>query len=413
MNVEIIGGKYLRGHINVSGAKNAAIPLVCASLLAKGKVLLRNVPRISDISDLCNIIRKLDCKVSFKGHTLLIDNTNLKYRPLLFEECHRIRGSYYLIGVFLTLFSKCEIVLPGGCKIGSRPIDIHLKVFNDLGFAYQIEDGILYIHKIKALEEAEIELKNKSVGASMNAIFASLGLTKVTISNLLLEPEGLDVVLFLQELGYSLEIENEKVTYQKTPLEFKLTKHTIIPDRIETMTYVIVGLMTGDVVIKKTDTSMLELPLQIIKESGFQIEYTDNEIHAVKSTGNPFSIITEPYPGFPTDLQPVFGVLAIHTKGKTTIEERLFENRMHIYYDLIDSGVECHVSNNKVVIEGTTEITSKNYKAFDLRHGAALVILALLNHFKSTISNFEYVLRGYDDIVGKLKSLGACISSNE
>lgn len=310
---------------------------------------------------------------------------------------------------FLTLFSKCEILLPGGCKIGSRPIDIHLKAFEDLGFAYSITDGILYIHKIKALDEANITLKNKSVGATINAILASMGLKKVHIDNLLLEPEGMDVIAFLKELGYPIEVLDNAISYEYKDLDFKLTKHTIIPDRIEAMTYVVLGLLTGDITVKKIDSSLLELPLKILKKSGFSVDVKDNEIHANKSIGKAFHIKTAPYPGFPTDLQPLFGVLAIHTEGTTEIEETLFENRMHIYYDLIDSGIPCHVTNNKVFIEGTTQIISKDYKAYDLRHGAALIILALLDHAISTISNFEYVLRGYDDFLGKLRSLGANI----
>ncbi len=190
MDVKVSGNAAIKGHITCSGAKNASIPLLCASLLAKGKVLFRNVPRISDIFDLCEIIRRLDCKVVFKGHTMLIDNTNLKYKPLLFEECKKIRGSYYLIGVFLTLFSKCEILLPGGCKIGSRPIDIHLQAFTDLGFEYTIVGDVLTVYKTRALEEVSITLKKKSVGASINAMLAGLSLEYFEIKNALFEPEG-------------------------------------------------------------------------------------------------------------------------------------------------------------------------------------------------------------------------------
>ncbi len=409
MDVKIVGGKSLKGTITVSGAKNASIPIVCASLLAKGKVLLHNVPRISDIFDLIEIIKRLQCKVVFKGHTMLIDNTNLTYQPLLFEECQRIRGSYYLIGVFLTLFSKCEIILPGGCKIGSRPIDIHLQAFQDLGFDYSISDGVLYTHKIKSLEEAHITLKNKSVGASINAMFASLGLKRVTIDNLLLEPEGEDVLLFLNQLGYPVEYVGGVFHYQYQNLEFKLTKHMIIPDRIEAMTYVVLGLLTGNILVKKVKPDTLKIPLQILLDSGFDITVSTNEIRAKKSIGKPFQIRTDIYPAFPTDLQSIFGVLAVQTNGTSEIEETVFENRMHIYYDLIDSGIHCHVSNNRARVEGSNTILSKNYKAYDLRQGAALVLLSLMSDGTSQISNFEYILRGYEDILSKLKSIGATI----
>lgn len=409
MNVKVAGGVNLKGNVAVSGSKNAAIPIICASLLAKGKVLLRNVPRISDIFDLCKIIEKLDCKVVFKGHSMLIDNTNLKYKPLLFEECQRIRGSYYLIGVFLTIFSKCEIYLPGGCKIGSRPIDIHLQAFNDLGFEYTINNNILALHKTKALDFVELTMKNKSVGASINALFAGLGFKSFSMSNGLFEPEGIDVIKFLQEIGYKIGLDSQKLTFKQSHLEFKLIKHNIIPDRIETMTYVIMGLLTGEITVKKTNTKILAYPLQVLKNAGYNLVFTDYEIIAKKSYGEPINVKTGIYPGLPTDLQPLFGVLFLNTKGKSQIEETVFENRMHIYYDLIDSGVECHCLNNLAIVEGKRDIQSKNYKAYDLRQGAALLILAMLGNEASIISNFDYVLRGYDDIFSKIKKLGANI----
>lgn len=409
MNVKVTGGAYLKGNVVVSGAKNAAIPLLCASLLAKGKVLFRNVPHISDIYDLLEIIKKLNCRVVFKGHTLLIDNTNLTYCPLLFEECGKMRGSYYLIGVFLTLFAKCEIMLPGGCKIGHRPIDIHLQAFQDLGYDYTIEEGILYIRRVRSLDEASIYLKNKSVGATINALFASLGLEQVTIQNALIEPEGADVIQFLNQIGYEIKRDKEMLLYHKKALEFKFIKHTIIPDRMEAMTYAILGLLTGNITVKKVNTEDLKLPLKILEDSGFDIHYTNTEIQTKKSIGKGFEITTDVYPGFPTDLQPLFGVLSIHTEGKTVITETVFENRMHIYYDLLDSGVECFIKDNRAVIEGTNKLISKNYKAYDLRHGAALVLLALLDEEESLISNFDYILRGYDNILSKLKALGATI----
>lgn len=410
MDIKVSGNAAIKGHITCSGAKNASIPLLCASLLAKGKVLFRNVPRISDIFDLCDIIRRLDCKVVFKGHTMLIDNTNLKYKPLLFDECKKIRGSYYLIGVFLTLFSKCEILLPGGCKIGSRPIDIHLQAFSDLGFDYTIVGDVLTVYKTRALEEASITLTKKSVGASINAMLAGLSLEHYVIQNILFEPEGLDVILFLKKLGYKLNYSNDVVEFNRGSLDFKLTKHTILPDRIEAFTYVILGLLAGDVTVKRVNTKDLEYPLQILQEAGYTLNYTETEIRAKKSFGKEIKVKTDIYPGFPTDLQSLFGVLMTHTQGKSEIEETVFENRMHIYYDLMDSGVDCLVNNNVAIVEGTTSLISKNYKAYDLRHGAALLILALLGDKESVISNFEYVLRGYDDIITKVKSLGGRIS---
>lgn len=409
MEIKVSGESYLKGSITCSGAKNAAIPLLCASLLAKGKVLLRNVPRISDIFDVCQMIRNLNCKVVFKGHTMLIDNTNLKYKPLFFEECKRIRGSYYFIGVFLTLFSKCEIWLPGGCKIGSRPIDIHLQAFEDFGFKYTIEKNVLTIYKTKATDSAHIVLKNKSVGATINAILAGLSFESYSIENALLEPEGLDVVSLLQKIGYEVTISNGMVHYRKTPLEFKLVKHTVIPDRMEAMTYAVLGLLKGDIQVRKANTKDLAYPLELLKEAGYAVEYTETEIHTKKSYGKAMSVKTDVYPNFPTDLQSVFGVLFVNTIGESKMEETIFENRMQIYHDLKKSGVNCKIEGNTAFVKGTTKISSQNYEACDLRHGAALVLLSLLGDGESIIHNFDYVLRGYDDIINKMRSLGGKI----
>ncbi|MDE7384769.1 MAG: UDP-N-acetylglucosamine 1-carboxyvinyltransferase [Anaeroplasmataceae bacterium] len=410
MDIKVSSGSIIKGNVVCSGAKNAVIPLLCASLLSKGKVMLRNVPRISDVFDICNILRYLDCKVIFKGHTMLIDNTNLKYKPLLIEECKKIRGSYYFIGVFLALFSKCEILLPGGCKIGSRPIDVHLQAFEDLGFKYIIEDDILTIFKTKVNEEASLVLTKKSVGASINTIFAGLRLNHYEIKNGLYEPEGLDVIYFLQKLGYRLTLKDEVIQYEKSKLDFKLIKHTVIPDRMEAMTYAVLGLLKGEVTVKRVNTKDLEFPLRILKDAGYQISYTESEIYAKKSYGKEIEIKTDIYPGFPTDLQSIFGVLAINTIGKSRIEETVFEKRMQIYYDLKDSGVDCKITGNKAEITGTNKIHSKNYSACDLRHGAALLLLALVGDEEAIISNFDYVLRGYDDIVNRVKALGGKIT---
>lgn len=410
MDIKVSGGSFLKGNVNCSGAKNAAIPLLCASLLAKGKVLFRNVPRISDVYDICQIMRYLDCKVIVKGHTMLIDNTNLKYKPLLLDECKRIRGSYYFIGVFLALFSKCEICLPGGCKIGTRPMDVHLQAFTDLGFKYKIENEILTIYKISTNDEANIHLIKKSVGASINAILAGLSLSGYTIKNGLFEPEGEDVIRFLNKIGYDISYKEGIVQYTKSNLEFKLIKHTVIPDRIETMTYAVLGLLKGDVTVKRAHTEDLSVPLELLKEAGYQLEYSDTEIHAKKSFGKEMDITTGTYPSFPTDLQSVFGVLFINTLGTSKMKETIFEKRMQIYYDLQSSGVECSIFDNEAAVVGTSKLLPQKYQAFDLRHGAALLLLALTCDGESTISNFEYVLRGYDDIINKIKSLGGKIS---
>lgn len=409
MDIKVAGGAKLKGTVITSGSKNAAIPILCASLLAKGKVLLKNVPRISDIDNLIEIIKKLNCQVVFKGHTVLIDNTFLTYKPLLFDECKKIRGSYYLIGVFLTLFAKCEILMPGGCQIGNRPIDLHLKAFSDLGYDYHIENDVLSISKKQAMISKALRIEKKSVGASINALLGGLSLDEFEIENGLFEPEGIDLINFLNKLGFNITHSDNMLIYMRKERDFKLVKHTIIPDRIEAMTYAVMGLLCGDLTIKKVDTKALKYPLEILVSSGFKLKYTDNEIVVSNSYGKALNVKTDVYPLFPTDLQPLFGVLCVNTRGQSIVEETVFENRMHIYHDLINSGINCKVEKNTAIIEGGKNVISQDYKAYDLRHGAALLILALIGNKSSTISNFEYVFRGYDDIIKKIVALGADI----
>lgn len=405
-SIQIVGNKFLKGTVRIGGSKNAAIPLICGSLLAKGKVLLRNVPRINDVFDLINILKNLDCNVKFKGHMLLIDNSKLKYKPLFFEECSKIRGSYYLIGVFLTLFSKCEIVLPGGCKIGKRPIDLHLKAFEELGYAYEIVEDKLYLTKRKDVKETKIIFEKKSVGASINALFAGLSLDKVVIENVLYEPEGLDVIKFLQEIGYDLQLDEDKLIYNKGKLEFRFVKHYIIPDRIEAMTYTILGLLTGKMIIQNVNLKDIELPLKMLKDAGYDIIYNDCEIKALKSLGGPLNIKTDIYPGFPTDLQSIFGVLSAFSLGESIIEETIFENRFQIYQDLAKLNSNVKINKNVVNVIGTDNLQSGEFNVCDLRHGAAVILLSLKLNGKSIIHNYELVERGYEDFIKNIIHFG-------
>lgn len=407
-SILIKGNQYLNGTIKISGSKNAAIPIICSALLAKGKVLLKNVARITDVYDLVTILRYLDCKIVFKGHSLYIDNTHLKYKPLLLPECRKIRGSYYFIGVFLTLFSKCEILLPGGCEIGSRPIDIHLAAFKDLGYVYFIEKDILKINIQTKIDNPNLTLKHKSVGATLNALFASLSCESFKISNYLLEPEGMDVLRFLNKIGYRIEMENE-LNYKKTRLEYKNLKYKIIPDRIETFTYIVIGLLNGNLKIKNTNPNDLIYPIEILKKSGYIININNDEITVNKSLGKAFSITTTNYPGFPTDMQPLLGVLALFSIGTTNIKETIFEKRFNLYNDLKSMNVDIEINKNEVKFCGISRLESTKMLVKDLRHGAALIALGLKMDGVSQINNFEIIERGYEDIIGKLISVNAKI----
>lgn len=408
MEIKVYGNSKIRGKVNISGSKNAALPIICASVLNKGKVILKNVPRISDVFDMCNILRYLDCKVKFKRNTLIIISNKINYKPLLFEECQKIRASYYFIGVFLFLFKKCEILLPGGCNIGSRPIDYHLKAFQDMGYKYIINNNILYIYGEGNKCVFDIELASKSVGTTMNTLLAGLSFKQGCIRKSLVEPECEDLIKFLNILGFNVKFDLDCVNVGERNKLVLFAKHKIIPDRIETMTYTVLGLLCGNLLIKKCNPKHLLSPLNILAKAGYRIDFKQECLHVYKSVGNQINLKTEVYPGFPTDLQPIFGVLASQTRESSFIEETIFENRMQIYNDLIASGVNCVIENNLVKIYPNT-IKSKKYMAYDLRQGAAVLLLSLIGDDISIISNFELVLRGYEDIINKLRKIGITI----
>lgn len=408
MNIKVHSNRNLKGKVNISGSKNAAMPIICASILSKDKVTLRNVPRISDIFNLCKILEYVDCKVKFKNNILIIDSSNIHYKPLLIEECRKLRASYYFIGVFLSLFNKCEILLPGGCNIGERPIDYHLDAFKQMGYEYVIENDALSIIKNKNINYIDVFVKNKSVGASINTLLASTHFNEGIISNLLIEPECENLISFLKVLGYNYQTFNDKVIISKKVLKNKKINFKVIPDRIETMTFTVLGLLCGDLIIQKCNPNHLLTPLNILLRTGYKIKVQKDCLHVYKSVGNQIKIKTEVYPGFPTDLQPIFGVLGSQTIDKSYIEETIFENRLQIYKDLIESGIKCNIVDNNVVIS-PGKVHSKDYNIYDLRHGAALIILAAIGDGDSYLCDFDYVLRGYEDIIKKLNKIGLII----
>lgn len=408
MDIKIHGNKNVKGVVNISGSKNSCLAILCASALTKGKVELFNVPKISDIYDMASILKYVNCKVKFKRNKLIIDSSNITYKPLILELCQRFRASYYFIGVFLTLFNKCEISLPGGCNIGKRPIDFHIDGFTKMGFKCEIKENVLCVTKDTKNTSYDVTLTNKSVGTTINILLGSLSFKQGFIRNSLVEPECEDLIIFLNKIGYNILLNKDVIITNTGNTVLKSIKHSIIPDRIETMTYTVLGLLCGKILVKNCNPKHLLIPLNILLDAGYDIKIQNDCLHVNKSVGNQINIKTDVYPGFPTDLQPIFGVLISQTKIGGTVEETIFENRLQIYKDLISIGVLCQIENNLVNIN-PGEVNSFVLKAVDLRQGAALIILALLGKDESTINNFEYVLRGYDKLFKKLKKIGVRI----
>ncbi|MBE6136930.1 MAG: UDP-N-acetylglucosamine 1-carboxyvinyltransferase [Erysipelotrichaceae bacterium] len=396
----------IKGTVKINGSKNAAIPILCTSILTKGRIIFSNIPKITDIKIIIKILRYLNCKVRWRFNKLIVDSSKIEYKSLVIEECEKLRGSYYFIPVFLYLFDKCDILLPGGCSIGSRPIDAHIEAFEALGFKCMLKDNHLWIRREKAINEASITMSKKSVGASINAILASLKCRYVILDELVLEPEALDVIAFLKEIGFDLDALSHKVVFRgfKGRVD-EVVKYKIIPDRIEAMTYIVMGLLCGDVKIKGANADHFKYPLELLLKAKYNIRFKRNYIRAIKSRGNCFDIKTETYPLFPTDMQPLFGVLMAYGKGSSVIEEDIFENRMQIYKDLNSLGFNVNLIGNKAYIIGSLINEPINHEAKDLRHCAALLILLIKNG--GLLSNIDLIKRGYNSIFYNIRNLGA------
>ena len=391
--------------MNISGSKNAAIPIICTSIIRRGKVVLKNTPRISDIFILLKIIKELNCKVIFLRNTLIIDSTNVKYKSLNNENVKKIRGSYYLIGPLLYLFGKCEIALQGGCSIGERPIDAHIDMLKSFGNQVEIINNVLCVVRAKEIKDITYTMIKKSVGASINAIICSSLMQKSVLLDLVVEPETIDELGFMKSLGYEIIFNKQECVIYNKIYDNRKIRYQVIPDRIEAMTFIILGLLTGNIKICKSNIDHYRLPLNLLINAGYNIKIKKDKVIAKKSRGKGFDIETNVYPNFPTDMQPLFGLLLSLAKGKSQITENIFENRMQIYDDLVSSKACINIVDNKAYIIGVDALEYNNYISKDLRHSAAVVLLVLT--FGGVVDNLDVLNRGYECFFYKIRQLRA------
>lgn len=412
----IIEGKNgLTGTIKISGAKNSAVALIPASILCDGPVTINNVPNISDIDALNDILKFLNAKIERKSGTIKIDASNITNAEIPEEISKKLRASYYFMSAILGKYKKVEMYFPGGCNIGKRPIDQTLKAFEALG-ATVIENNNKYKIYAKNLIGAEINLDMPSVGATINALFASVrakGIT--TINNAAKEPEIGNVIDFLNQMGAKIEGKGtSKITIMGVN-ELHSTSIEVIPDRIETGTYVIIGTLLGnnlkiDNVIPNHISSLIDK----LKEANANIEVYDNYIITNKSTElKHIDVVTKGYPGFATDLQQPLTALLTQCDGMSTLEETIYENRFNNVEYLNKMGADITIYNRKIHVKGKTELKGSAVKATDLRAGACMVIAGLIAEGKTTIDDIEHVLRGYENIIEKLQNVGAKIEIEE
>lgn len=411
----IEGGKKLEGEIKISGSKNASLPIIACSILNQGLTKLYNIPNIHDTQITLKILRILGCKVRKDGSNVEINTKNMKKVDIPEDLMREMRSTVILAGAILGRFKEVTFSYPGGCDIGARPIDLHLKAFEKLGIKIEEESGFIHC-KTDEIKPADIHLDFPSVGATENIILATvLSNGTTTISNAAMEPEIEDLAKVLNKMGAKIEgagTNNIKINGVK---KLKTVSYSVMPDRIEAGTFLCATAITGGKInILNVCEEHLKPVLDKLIEMGCKVETTHNSIFLQSPKKlKPIEIKTMPYPGFPTDLQPIFGGMLTVAKGTSVIIENIFENRYKYTQELKRMGAKITIEGKTCIIKGVRKLSGASVNSSDLRGGAALVVSALASKGKSKINNIEYILRGYENLDKKLSSLGAKINIEE
>ncbi len=411
----INGKKELSGTIRISGAKNAAVAVIPASILSDEEVTLCNVPEISDIDSLEEILKFLNIDVKRSTEAMIINPKNIKNKPIPERISEKLRASYYFMGALLAKYKHVEMYFPGGCKIGSRPINLHLEGFKKLGAKIKIE-GNKYILDANKLKGNNIYLDVASVGATINIMLvATKAEGQTIIENAAREPEIVNVATFLNNMGANITGAGTSVIKIRGVKQLKKGFIEIIPDRIEAGTYTIIGSLIGkNLKISNIIPEHIESLTSKLKEAGANLIIEEDSIICKRHKNlKAIDIRTYYYPGFPTDLQQPMSSFLTQCVGTSKIEETIYENRfMHIPY-LKGMGADIGIKNNLAIIKGKTRLKGSSVTATDLRAGAALVIAGLIADGKTTITGVEHILRGYEGIIEKLSNVGADIKIEE
>lgn len=408
----IKGGNPLVGEVEIGGAKNAALAILSASAMTDETVTIENIPNVRDTNVLLNAIQEIGAKVDrIDSHTVKINGSFIRDLNVDNEYIRKIRASYYLIGALLGKYKRAEVALPGGCDIGSRPIDLHLKGFRALGAKVDIKHGLVMASAEK-LKGTHIYLDKVSVGATINIMMAaSMAEGKTTIENAAKEPHVVDVANFLNSMGANIRGAGTDVIRILGVEKLHKTEYSIIPDQIEAGTFMLAAAATkGDVTVKNVIPKHLEAISAKLLEVGCEVEEFDDAVRVVASKPlNHTQVTTLPYPGFPTDMQPQMTVVLGIAGGTSTVTESIFENRFRYVDELTRMGASIKVESNIAIIGGIEKYTGARVNAPDLRAGAALVIAGLAGEGLTVVDDIYYIERGYEDFEKKLSSLGALI----
>lgn len=411
----IEGGTKLKGEVRISGSKNASLPIIAASILNGGKTTLYNVPNIHDTQITLKILKKLGCKIKKNKEKIEINSTYITQKEISEDLMREMRSTVILAGALIGRFKEATFSYPGGCDIGARPIDLHLKAFKKLGINIEEEYGFIRCSCDKIIG-TNIDLDFPSVGATENIILASvLAEGKTTITNAAREPEIVDLVKMLRKMGAKISGEGTNIIEINGVKKLEDVKYRIMPDRIEAGTFLCAGAITGgNIKIINAIPEHLVPIISKLEEANCKIKIENNIIIIdAPQRLKAIEIKTMPYPGFPTDLQSIFGTVLSVAKGTSIITENIFENRFRYLTELKRMGAKIKQENNVAIISGVKRLSGTAVQSTDLRGGAAMVLAGLEAKGITKVSNIEYILRGYEDIDKKLNKLGANIYIKE
>ncbi|BEK46080.1 UDP-N-acetylglucosamine 1-carboxyvinyltransferase [Campylobacter jejuni] len=414
--LEIEGTNHLSGNVTISGAKNAALPLIVSSILAKNEVKINNVPNVADIKTLISLLENLGAKVNFQNNSALLNTNTLNQTIAKYDIVRKMRASILTLGPLLARFGHCEVSLPGGCAIGQRPIDLHLLALEKMGANIQIKQG--YVVASGKLKGNEILFDKITVTGSENIIMAAaLAKGKTKLLNVAKEPEVVQLCEVLKDAGLEIKgIGTDELEIYGTDgelLEFK--EFSVIPDRIEAGTYLCAGAITNSkITLNKVNATHLSAVLAKLHQMGFETLITEDSITLLPAKEiKPVEIMTSEYPGFPTDMQAQFMALALKANGTSIIDERLFENRFMHVSELLRMGADIKLNGHIATIVGGKELNAADVMATDLRASSALILAALAAKGTSKVHRIYHLDRGYENLEEKFKGLGVKITRLE
>ena len=410
--LEVFGANKLKGQVKISGSKNASLPILAATLLSNRKIQLKNIPKVKDIETMISLLKSLGSKIIYNKNEVVINNSKQLKKFASYNLVKTMRAGILVLGPLLAKFNKAKVSLPGGCSIGTRPIDIHLKALSKLGVRFKIVQG--YVHAIapKGLKGNKIRFSKISVGATENLIIAaSFAKGKTTLSNCAIEPEIYDLINFLNKMGCKISWISKRTIKIEGVNKIKDVGHTVMFDRIEAGTYLIAAAITeGNIKIQNIIPKMIQTEIDVLKKIGAKIKIFKNEIQIIgNSKIKNINIKTAPYPGFPTDLQAQIMVLLCKANKKSKVKEDIFENRFMHVAELKRMGAKISIKGNVALVDGKTKFASAELMATDLRASVSLILAALAAKGKSIINRIYHLDRGYENIEKKFQKLGAKI----